>query len=206
MITDSELMARQHTVWWGAVRLARRVREPWIVTTIPFTQLVEIPPCLRRTPSDNQQELDIDLGGILQQLSDAELAALVTALESFVYPARRPRMLVGEGRTLSVQLCTLDPLGGADGASFVVAEGRVRDVGDAGIGLISSCAIEAGRRVLLEIDLRDGQRIVCKGLVAWSESDRHGGGKMGIAFEEPQIGLLAHVAFGEEALEAQRFA
>ncbi len=90
--------------------------------------------------------------------------------------------------------------------SFNVVEGSVRDVADAGAGLICERAIEVGRRVLLAITLGEEQLVLCKGVVVWSAAEREGGASMGIAFEEEQVGLLAYVAFGSEFAEAPRFA
>ncbi len=158
--------------------------------------------CSHRIGSDNQQRDVLDSSAVFRVLPTGH----VEALASTHCAGRRPRLTLAEDRRLTVHVSTLERRRAGRAPSFNVVDGLVRDVADAGAGLICERAIEVGRRVMLAISLGDEQLVLCKGVVVWSAAEPEGGASMGIAFEEEQVGLLAYLAVGHEFAEAPRFA
>ncbi len=91
-------------------------------------------------------------------------------------PRTRPRIR----RALSAQVSTLDPNGDA---SYTLATAKTLDVADGGLGLTVDEAICVGQRVVIEIELSDGQWTERNGRVAWTSQDAAGACVIGIQFD-----------------------
>jgi hypothetical protein len=92
---------------------------------------------------------------------------------------------------LKARVSTLDPVTESrDGPLYyMLLSAMTLDVADGGLGLTADDRVARGQRVLVELELANGESIECKGRVAWSGEDAEGRSVLGISFEQELAGL-----------------
>lgn len=95
---------------------------------------------------------------------------------------------------LSARVSTLQGTIDADHQDpyFVLTEARTLDVGDAGAGLQVDDPMPEGKRVVVELELPDGDLVLRLARVMWSARDSKSY-YLGLRFEEPIPGLLERI-------------
>lgn len=124
---------------------------------------------------------------------------VVEGLSTGVIVAREARNHPRVRVQLDAMVSTLDPLqeDGSGERYFVVTGAQTVDVADGGLGLTAESALEAGRRVIVEVTLRDGLSVERSGRVMWNHRDTAGAISMGIAFDEKLLGLALRATHDE---------
>jgi hypothetical protein len=110
---------------------------------------------------------------------------------SGVQTTRESRGQVRVAAQLKARVSTLDPTEETRGGPhyYMLLSAVTMDVADGGLGLQADDCMARGQRVVVELELSNGESVECKGRVAWSGEDADGRSVLGISFEQELAGL-----------------